>query len=138
MGTRGVVHAEDRALTVKAGVQDDFFLRPPHWAPRDQVKAFVGSQAIPVQWSGDYVRFTGIKIGDELTIIYPLLGFLHEAGGIWKNGLPGVNVTYQWLGNMVVAVDPPAAEDAHLLARGADPSATAGRGDAKMILREEQ
>jgi hypothetical protein len=97
-------------LTVKAGVQDDFFLRPPHWVPRDQVKAFVGSQAVPVQGSGDYVRFTNIKFGDELTIIYPLLGFLHEAGGIWKNGLPGVNVTYQWLGNMVIAVDPPAAK----------------------------
>ena len=104
-------------LTVKAGVQDDFFLRPPHWVPRDQVKAFVGSQVVPVQWSGDYVRFTDIKTGDELTIIYPLLGFLHEAGGsfqheaggTWKNGLPaGVNVTYQWLGNMVIAVEPPA------------------------------
>jgi len=95
-------------LTVKAGVQDDFFLRPPHWAPRDQVAAFVGSQAVPVQWSGDYVRFTEIKIGDELTIVYPLLRFLHEAGGTWKNGLPSVNVTYEWLGNMVIAVDPAA------------------------------
>jgi hypothetical protein len=95
-------------LTVKAGVQDDFFLRPPHWAPRDQVKAFVGSQAVPVQWSGDYVRFTEIKIGDEVTIVYPLLRFLHEAGGTWKNELPSVNVTYEWLGNMVIAVDPAA------------------------------
>jgi len=61
-----------------------------------------------VQWSGDYVRFTEIKIGDELTIVYPLLRFLHEAGGTWKNGLPSVNVTYEWLGNMVIAVDPAA------------------------------
>ena len=100
-------------LTVKAGVQDTFFLRPPHWAPRDQVAAFVGSQAVPVQWSGDYVRFTGVKIGDELTIAYPLLSFKHEADGSWKNDLrinnrPSVNVTYEWLGNMVIAVDPPA------------------------------
>ena len=91
-----------------------------------------------MQWSGDYVRFTGIKIGDELTIVYPLLHFLHEAGGTWKNGLPSVNVTYEWLGNMVIAVDPASQEDAHLLARGADTSAAAGGGDGKMILREEQ
>ena len=100
-------------LTVRAGVQDTFFLRPPHWAPRDQVAAFVGSKAVPVQWSGDYVRFTGVKIGDELTIAYPLLSFKHEADGSWKNDLrinnrPSVNVTYQWLGNMVIAVDPAA------------------------------
>ena len=75
-------------LTVKAKVRDTFFLRPPHWAPRDQVAAFVGSQAVPVQWSGDYVRFTGVKIGDELTITYPLLHFLHEAGGTWKKRSP--------------------------------------------------
>jgi hypothetical protein len=95
-------------LTVKAGVQDAFFLRPPHWAPREKVAAYIGSKAVPVRWSGDYVRFEGVKIGDELTIAYPLMNFKHEAGGTWKNDLPSVNVTYKWLGNMVVAVDPPA------------------------------
>jgi hypothetical protein len=89
-------------------VQDTFYLRPPHWAPRDQVTAFVGSQSIPAQWSGDYVRFTNVKIGDELTIAYPLLSFKHEAEGTWKKDLPNVNVTYEWLGNMVIAVDPKA------------------------------
>lgn len=95
-------------LTVKAKVQDTFFLRPPHWAPRDQVRTFVGTQAVPVQWSGDYARFPEVKIGDELTIVYPLLHFLHEAEGTWKNYAPSVNLTYEWLGNMVVGVDPPA------------------------------
>jgi hypothetical protein len=94
-------------LTVKAGVQDTFFLRPPHWTPHDQVAAFIGSRAVPVQWSGAYVRFTGVEPGDELTIVYPLLRFLHEAGGIWKKYAPSVSVIYEWLGNMVIAVDPP-------------------------------
>ena len=100
-------------LTVKAKVQDTFFIRPPHWAPRDQVKAFVGSQTVPVQWSGDYVRFTEVKFGDELTIVYPLLHFLHEADGSWKNYVESVNITYEWLGNMVIGVDPP-AEKTHI------------------------
>lgn len=103
---------ETGRLTVKAKVQDTFFLRPPHWVPRDQVGAFVGTQAIPVQWSGDYVRFPEVKIGDELTIVYPLLHFLHEAEGSWKNYAPSVNLTYEWLGNMVVGVDPPAEKTA--------------------------
>jgi hypothetical protein len=95
-------------LTVKAKVADTFFLRPPHWVPRDQVAAFVGSQAAAVQWSGDYVRFTDVKSGDEVTIVYPLLHFVHEAGGIWKKLVPSVNITYEWLGNTVIGVDPPA------------------------------
>jgi hypothetical protein len=95
-------------LTVKAAVEDAFFLRPPHWAPRGQVAAFVGSKTVHVKWSGDYVRFENVKIGDELTIAYPLLSFKHEAGGTWKNIVPTSNVTYEWLGNTVVAVDPPA------------------------------
>jgi hypothetical protein len=94
-------------LTVTAGVPDTFFLRPPHWAPRDRVAAFVGPRAVRVHWSGAYVRFTDVSVGDELTIVYPLLRFLHEAGGIWQKAVPAVDVTYEWLGNMVVAVDPP-------------------------------
>lgn len=95
-------------LTVTAAVEDAFFLRPPHWAPRGQVAAFVGSRAVPVKWSGDYIQFENVKIGDELTIAYPLLSFKHKAGGTWKNIVPSANVTYEWLGNTVVAVDPPA------------------------------
>jgi hypothetical protein len=93
-------------LTVKAGVEDTFFLRPPHWAPRDRVGAFVGTKSVPVQWSGDYVRFSGVKAGDELTIVYPLLHFLHEAGGTWKKDHPTETITYEWRGNMVVGVEP--------------------------------
>ena len=93
--------------TVRAGVPDTFFLRPPHWAPRDQVTAFVGSQPVPVKWSGDYVRFSDAKVGDELTITYPLMHFFHEAGGTWKNFAPSLKVTYEWLGNAVIGVDPP-------------------------------
>jgi hypothetical protein len=100
-------------LSVKAGVQDTFFLRPPHWAPRDKVTAYIGSKTVPLQWSGDYVRFTEVNVGDELTIAYPLMSFKHEADGSWKDDLrinnrAPVNVTYEWLGNMVIAVDPKA------------------------------
>ena len=48
-----------------------------------------------------------------MTIAYPLINFKHEADGSWKddmrvNNRPSVNVTYEWLGNMVISADPPA------------------------------
>jgi hypothetical protein len=93
-------------MTVKAAVKETFFLRPPQWAPRDSVHAFVGNKPVSVIWSGSYVRFSKVNPGDELTITYPLISFTHQVDGIWKEK-PDVRVTYQWLGNMVVSVDPP-------------------------------
>jgi hypothetical protein len=92
-------------ITVQAGVKDDFFLRPPHWAPHREVRAFVGTKSIPVTWSGSYVQFSGVNPLDELTITYPLIGFTHEVKN-WKTK-PDLKVAYRWLGNMVVSVDPP-------------------------------
>jgi hypothetical protein len=93
-------------MTVKAGVKDNFFIRPPQWAPRGSVHAFVGNKPVPVVWSGSYVRFSKANPGDELTITYPFISFNQEVEGIWKKK-PDVRVIYQWLGNMVVGVDPP-------------------------------
>jgi hypothetical protein len=92
-------------LTVKAGVEDKFFLRPPHWAPRESVRAFVGTKSIPVEWSGDYVRFDQVPPGDEVTLTYPLIGFTHRVDGLWRK-FPAVKLTFQWLANSVVACDP--------------------------------
>lgn len=96
-------------LTVQASVKDAFFLRPPHWAPRDAVRAFVGSKSVPVKWSGSYVQFDDVAPGDELTITYPLIEFTHEVSGIWPSK-PDLTVMYQWRGNMVTSVMPPPTE----------------------------
>jgi len=81
-------------LTAQAAVEDAFFLRPPHWAPREAVRAFVGTERIPAKWSGDYVRFDA-RPGDELTITYPLIEFTHEVEGLWKNTAPQLHVSFQ-------------------------------------------
>ncbi len=97
-------------LTVRVGakVRERFFLRPPHWAEREQVRVFVNGTSLPVQWSGAYVRFDGAAPGDELTITYPLIAFTHEADGHWKKYAPEVKLKFEWLGNMVVSAEPPA------------------------------
>jgi hypothetical protein len=96
-------------LTVKAAARDTFFIRPPHWAPREQVRAFAGERPIAVNWSGAYVRFDAVAPGDELTVTYPLLSFTHKVSGLWKKA-PDLTLTFQWLGNMVVSADPAATE----------------------------
>jgi hypothetical protein len=96
---------ESGRLTVVAGMDDLFFLRPPSWAPRADVHAFVGSKSIPVAWSGSYVKFRA-KAGDEITITYPLLRFDQDVAGIWPGAAPDLKVSFKWLGNMVVSSSP--------------------------------
>jgi hypothetical protein len=108
----GRVHSffpDQGRLTVKAAFRDTFFIRPPHWAPRDAVRAFVGGRSVGVTWSGAYVRFDGVAPGDVLTIAYPLLAFTHRVEGLWKKA-PDLRMTFRWLGNMVVSCDPPPTE----------------------------
>jgi len=66
----------------------------------------VGAKAVPVQWSGGYVRFDSVVPGEELTITYPLVSFTHEVEGLWKKQAPDLKMTFHWLGNMVVSTDP--------------------------------
>ena len=87
-------------LTVVPKRESDFYLRPPSWAPRGEVKAFVDGDATEPVWKGDYVLFPGAKPDQELTIAYPLVEFtqqLHVGNG---------DYTYHWLGNTVSAVEP--------------------------------
>jgi hypothetical protein len=92
-------------LSVQAAVEDLFFLRPPHWVGRHQVRAFVDTQPAPVAWRGAYVRLPG-RPGQELTITYPLLRFDHEVRGLWPTSAPDLEMRFAWLGNMVVDAFP--------------------------------
>jgi hypothetical protein len=87
-------------LTVVARQANDFYLRPPSWAPRGKVQAFVNGATVPAQWVGDTIHFARVRPGQELTITYPLLEFrqtLHVAGK---------DYTYHWRGNTVIGVEP--------------------------------
>lgn len=95
--------AEGR-LMVTAHVSDRFFLRPPHWADRKSIRAFVNSKPTRLKWSGDYLRFDA-SAGDKLTITYPVLRFEHTVSGLWPS-VPDLKMTYLWEGNMVVGVYP--------------------------------
>ncbi|MEP7359800.1 MAG: hypothetical protein ABI847_21290, partial [Anaerolineales bacterium] len=96
---------EEGRLTVKAGVTDTFFLRPPGWVTSQQVNAFINGEAITVDWQDGYVRFLGQR-GDELTLTYPLIRFSQQVSGLWKDCRPDLSITFHWLGNMVLSAAP--------------------------------
>ena len=87
-------------LTVVAKKPADFFLRPPSWAPRAEVKAYRGTQAVEPVWRGDYVKLARAAIGEELTITYPVLRFRQTVE------VAGKSYTYAWQGNTVLGVEP--------------------------------
>ena len=51
------------------------------------------------------MRFVG-RPGDELTITYPLIRFTQQVSGLWKDCRPDLTMTFHWLGNMVLSVEP--------------------------------
>jgi hypothetical protein len=107
MGRVASFMPEKGELAVITAVREIFWLRPPHWAPRAEVRAFVNAKSIPVKWTNGYVRFNA-KPGDELTITYPLIRFTQHITGLWPQTAPELKLTFDWLGNMVTSVNPPA------------------------------
>jgi DUF1680 family protein len=88
-------------VTVVARKSGAWHLHIPGFAPRDQAVAWRNGQkeARPA-WSGDYIRFESVKVGDELTVTYPLVTFVQKM----KRG--GVDYTVSWKGNFVTDISP--------------------------------
>jgi len=93
-------------LTVLAKKDGDFFLRPPAWAPRDKVRVLRNGKSVPVQWQKQksYVKFSGVKKDEKLSITYPMLSFTQKISvGMDENER---SFTVRWLGNTVVDIEP--------------------------------
>ncbi len=95
-------------LSISAKKTNHYFIRVPHWALASEVKSFVNGVEIAPTWSKQYIHFDA-KVGDELSITYPLISFTQEVGGLWGIDAkrPDLVMKFEWLGNMVIAADPP-------------------------------
>jgi len=94
-------HTPDKGrLSVIVKQPADFYLRPPSWVTRSEVKAFRGNTEITAVWSGDYIKFSNSLDGEELSITYPVITFKQTVE------VAGATYTYHWIGNTVVGVDP--------------------------------
>lgn len=105
--TWGRVMADTDAgrMSVDASVSDAFLLRPPAWAPKTEVHAFVNAKPVPTIWAGDYVRFDA-KASDELTILFPVVEFTQKVSGLWASCAPNLTMTFRWHGNRVIESAP--------------------------------
>ncbi|MHB1461763.1 MAG: glycoside hydrolase family protein [Armatimonadota bacterium] len=103
-GTVSSFLPDEGRLSVTARVSDRFYIRPPHWAERDAIRAFQNSKQITPKWSGDYLQFSA-SAGDTLSITYPIIRFEHTVSGLWPS-VPDLKMGYLWEGNSVVGVYP--------------------------------
>lgn len=94
---------ENGRLTVVVKKPGNFFLRPPSWAPRSDVKACRGGNEVPTAWKRDYVKFERADKGEELTILFPVLRFRQTVD------VDNHTYAYRWTGNTVTSVDPAGA-----------------------------
>ncbi|MHB0998865.1 MAG: glycoside hydrolase family protein [Armatimonadota bacterium] len=81
----------------------DFYLRPPAWTPKLDVKAWIGDRQVEAEWDGAYIVFKDTKPGDELTITYPLISYNQQIS-IFAD--PNLTATYTWKGSTTQSVDP--------------------------------
>jgi hypothetical protein len=94
-------------IDVIAHQPGDYFLRPPAWAPRAQVRVARGWQEVAFEWAGPamaYVHLKGVKQGEVLTLVYPLVSF-KQVVAIWPTR-PDLKLTILWKGNAVVDMEP--------------------------------
>lgn len=94
-------------IDVIARQTGDYFLRPPAWAPRGQVRVTRGGHEAPVEWGGPalaYVHMKDVKPGEVLTLVYPLATWT-QVVAIWPTK-PDLKLTIHWKGNSVVAMEP--------------------------------
>ena len=78
-------------------------VRIPEWAPKEETKVYVDRVSVPVQWQDTYVVFESVKMGQQLTVTYPLrIAEVRET--IW--GSEYVEYTEKWRGNTIVDISP--------------------------------
>ena len=98
---------EQGRIDVRAHKPGNYFLRPPAWAPRTQVRVARGGRETPVEWAGPalaYVSLRNVMQGEILTLLYPLVT-RNQVVGIWPTK-PDLKYTIRWVGNSVVDMEP--------------------------------
>jgi hypothetical protein len=111
-GPAATVHtAMPRAgrLTVTAKVGRDFWLRPPAWAPRGEVRALRSGVAVDPLWGGparDYVGFRDVAPGEAMEITWPLVRFRQSVAETSWDGGPVPAYVFDWTGSLATGCTP--------------------------------
>ncbi len=95
---------ETGMLTVIAGKQADYFIRPPSWAPRERVRVSRNGSPVLADWKGDYIRVKNASMGEKMSIAYPVVDFVQEYDLDAAANSAKYRVT--WRGNTVTGIEP--------------------------------
>ena len=99
---------EQGRIDVVAKKAGNYFLRPPSWAPRNQVRVARSGRELQAEWEGParaYVIVKDVKPGEVLTLVYPLVSWKQAGVGNWPTK-PDLKFTIFWKGNAVMDMDP--------------------------------
>lgn len=91
------------------------FVRIPLWVNRSDVRCRIGSEELPTEWFGNYLRFAGLQTDDHITIEFPMVERTETwtVGETWgvPHGWPVLNVgtviKADFRGNTIVKLTPP-------------------------------
>jgi hypothetical protein len=97
---------EDGRLEVTATRAGRYGLRPPGWAPREQVALACNGHAVPARWDqGQDYLLAEAQPGDVLALSWPVPSLTQQCV---PTSVPDRHdpITVRWVGNTVVGVEP--------------------------------
>lgn len=102
-------------VVLKNKEAEEAFVRIPLWVNREDVRCRIGSEELPAEWFGNYLRFAGLQADDAVTIEFPMVERTETwtVGETWgvPHGWPVLNVgtiiAADFRGNTIVKLTPP-------------------------------
>lgn len=91
-------------ITVNAHKPADYRLRPPAWAPKSDVRAWLNGLEIDADWDGAYIIFDSIESDDTISITWPLSEYRQHVS-IFTD--PDMSADFMWKGSQAINVNPP-------------------------------
>jgi hypothetical protein len=99
--------SKDR-LVITAHIDSNFYVRPPVWAKKIDIRVYLNRREISTHWSGygaEYIKVENVKKGDKICLYYPLISFKQTftANSVLSNS---EKTTVLWIGNNVISIVP--------------------------------
>ena len=96
-------------IQVTVHAADTYWIRPPAWSPRIEVKAFRNGEQEEVTWGGpahQYIRLADVHPDEELEVTWPLVRFRQRATARFYDRSKEEIFVYQWTGSIATDVEP--------------------------------
>jgi hypothetical protein len=97
---------DEGRMRVRSKVSNKYWLRPPSWAPKEQVRIYLNGKEETFEWIDSYVYLEDVNKGDVIDLTYPLISFIQKQVVKNAEGEPVRNITVSWVGNTVVKLEP--------------------------------